>query len=155
MDLINLPKKKSLKTYFNYLPVDIIKKINEKIPPEKKYKNKIKNKIKINKIIKSMKHNYEIHVSGNLYSDIEDEVQFARENIINYHHNSTYFIDIIKFYNYKNNRTKIKENLLNFIMIKEKLQVNATTTAYQWFKNNSYYSDGTIHSHVFNNIETE
>lgn len=50
-----LLKNKSVKYYLNELPVEIIQKINEKIPSNKKYKHIIKNKKKIHNQIRQYK----------------------------------------------------------------------------------------------------
>jgi len=136
---MNLKKNKSVKYYLNQLPMDIIEIINNKIPVEKKYKDKIKNKQKINKIIKNMEKYYEIKISGKLYSNDEQEVQFARDNIINYHNNNNHFIDINLVYKYKNNRTKIKESLCEIFSIKNKLLVTNNINGPIWLSQHGFY----------------
>jgi len=139
MTTMNLKKNKSVKYYLNQLPMDIIEIINNKIPVEKKYKDKIKNKQKINKIIKNMEKYYEIKISGKLYSNDEQEVQFARDNIINYHNNNNHFIDINLVYKYKNNRTKIKESLCEIFSIKNKLLVTNNINGPIWLSQHGFY----------------
>tara|TARA_Y100000310_G_scaffold28014_1_gene26643 strand:- start:183 stop:548 length:366 start_codon:yes stop_codon:yes gene_type:complete len=57
---INLKKNKSLKFYLNYMPINIIKIINNNIEFKKKYK--IKKHIKLNKkVLRQIKYKVKLH----------------------------------------------------------------------------------------------